>query len=344
MKITITGPRSVGKTTVSKLVAKKLGLKYVSSDEIGEKALKKHGGLDKAIKSGAIGKFIKDSSYGLIRKQYIKDNFIFDLSGGSISSTKYFEASAKVRKIAKDKSIIIGLLPSRNKKESVNLLFSREKERSHFKNMDNKELFKETNKDYNKFPPIFSKLCNLIIYTKGKTLKNIAQEIVNKIVKNNKHQDKSYRFNELKKLYKRDQAGIIKWQKGKFSKNEFIKQNKDIRKHLIKLIIKCKLNRKEYFICAMILHHRFTINSSKQALKYIKKAQKLGYTKQKWLIAAIEDRLLQLKGKPQKYGTQIIKTKSGKIKQYKLDGSITDKKRLGLGLPRLKRLKKELEQ
>ncbi|MBT6823985.1 cytidylate kinase, partial [archaeon] len=32
MIITITGPRSVGKSTVSKILAKKLKLKYTSSD------------------------------------------------------------------------------------------------------------------------------------------------------------------------------------------------------------------------------------------------------------------------------------------------------------------------
>lgn len=54
MKITITGPRSVGKSTIGRLVARKLKMKYISSDEIGDKALKKEGGLDKAIKSGII--------------------------------------------------------------------------------------------------------------------------------------------------------------------------------------------------------------------------------------------------------------------------------------------------
>jgi len=35
-------------------VAKKLGLEYISSEEIGEEALKEYGGLDKATKSGKI--------------------------------------------------------------------------------------------------------------------------------------------------------------------------------------------------------------------------------------------------------------------------------------------------
>src|SRR3989338_148594 len=105
MIITITGPRSVGKSSVSRIVAEILKLNYVSSDEIGEDALKKEGGLDKAIKSGIIGKFIQGGAYNLIREMYEKDNFIFDISGGSISSGKYPEASEKVREIAKKNSI-----------------------------------------------------------------------------------------------------------------------------------------------------------------------------------------------------------------------------------------------
>jgi cytidylate kinase len=34
MRIAITGPRSVGKSTISKIVAEKLNLKYISSDDL----------------------------------------------------------------------------------------------------------------------------------------------------------------------------------------------------------------------------------------------------------------------------------------------------------------------
>ncbi|MBS3092327.1 (d)CMP kinase [Candidatus Pacearchaeota archaeon] len=80
MNITITGPRSVGKTSVSKLLAKKLKLKYISSDDIGERALKKQGGLDKAIKSGIIKEFIKKNGYNLITDVYRKEkNLVINL-------------------------------------------------------------------------------------------------------------------------------------------------------------------------------------------------------------------------------------------------------------------------
>ena len=148
----------------------------------------------------------------------------------------------------------------------------------------------------------------------------------------------------FEKLYKEDQAHIMLWEKN-YTDKEFYEINKSLRKRLEKLIKQGgNLSSREHFICAMIYHHAFSITSSKKALFHIETAQQLGYKKQKWLIASVTDRLLQLHGKPQKYGTQIIKLKNGKIKQYELDGSITDKERVSLGLPKLKQLKNYLEK
>ena len=147
----------------------------------------------------------------------------------------------------------------------------------------------------------------------------------------------------FEKLYREDEKHIRRWEKN-YTDKEFYALNKNIRERLEKLLKKTKkISPREHFMCAMIFHHGFTLASSKKALTHIKIAQELNYTKQKWLIASIIDRNLQLQNKPQKYGTQIIKTKSGKIKQYKLDGTITDEERTSLGLPTLKELKKQLE-
>lgn len=181
MIITITGPRSVGKTKTSKIVARKLNLKYVSSDEIGEKAFKKYGGLDKAMKSGKALEVIKNGGYRLILNEYDKDDFVFDLSGGSVRSGKLAKASSEVRKVAKKSSIVFGLLPFKNRTKSVKLLFEREQKREHFKGMDKIELLKKTKETYLKFPPIFEKFCDHIIYTKENTPTSVANEIVKKI-------------------------------------------------------------------------------------------------------------------------------------------------------------------
>ncbi len=181
MEITITGPRSIGKSTIAKILAKKLKLKYYSSDEIGEKALKTQGGLDKAIKSGALHDFIKEKGYSLIINIYKKKNFVFDLSGGSISSRKYQKESKKIRKIAKKNSIVIGLLPSEYIKKSIDFLFKRERNRKHFRGMKKQELYKMARNDFRKYPLVLRKFCSYIVYTKGKTADEIANEIIKTI-------------------------------------------------------------------------------------------------------------------------------------------------------------------
>lgn len=183
MKITITGPRSVGKTTISKIVARKLDLKYVSSDEIGEKALQKKGGLDKAIKSGLIKEFIKKKGYNLILNEYKKDNFVFDLSVGSFTSTEFKRASKEVRTIAKKKSVVIALLPSKIERDSIKTLYTREIERTHFKNVDKSILLERTKRRYPQQKEILLKNSNFIIYTKGKSPLNVANEIIDSIKK-----------------------------------------------------------------------------------------------------------------------------------------------------------------
>lgn len=183
MIITITGPRSVGKSTISKIVAKELKMRYISSDEIGENVLKKQGGLDSSIKSGAIKQIIKSNGYSLILKEYEKDNFVFDLSGGSITSTDFPEASKEVREVAKSKSFIVGLLPFKNKAESIEFLFNREKERKHFKEMGEKDLLAKVERNYEKFPPIFKDFCDILIYTENRSSLDLADSIIRSLKK-----------------------------------------------------------------------------------------------------------------------------------------------------------------
>ncbi len=168
--ITITGPRSVGKSTISKLLAERLGKKYISSDELGEIATKKFGGLDKAIKTEEIAKIIPTKGYSLIEGIYKKEkNFVFDLSGGSFCSSKFKEASSKVRKIAKKESVVVGLLPSKNILISGLFLYKREIRREHFKDSNNMYRLYKTIKSYSKFPRTLKKESDFIVYTKGKS-------------------------------------------------------------------------------------------------------------------------------------------------------------------------------
>lgn len=176
--ITITGPRSVGKSTVSKLLAKELKKKYISSDEIGEKALKKQGGLDAAIKSGAIKEMIRNKGYSLIKNIYAKEkNFVYDLSIGAFTSKDFPEASAELRNLANKKTILIGLLPCRNNLRAILFLFNRERKREHFRESKKLWLLRKTARNYKRAKRIFEKEMENIIYTWSKSSEEIVKEI-----------------------------------------------------------------------------------------------------------------------------------------------------------------------
>ncbi|MCR4327838.1 MAG: hypothetical protein NUV46_04645 [Nanoarchaeota archaeon] len=148
--------------------------------------------------------------------------------------------------------------------------------------------------------------------------------------------------NEFELLYKEDQKSIEKWSKDELTNKEFYRRNKKLRKeidHLLK--IKKKISGKDYFISSIIFHHNYKLLTSKKAVKFAKKSYENGYKQGKWLIASTTDRLLQLEGKPQKFGTQVVNMKDKKLKIYKLNKKTTDKERKEYGLPSLKQLKKE---
>jgi len=145
---------------------------------------------------------------------------------------------------------------------------------------------------------------------------------------------------EFERLFKEDQYHTERWEKN-YTKKEYLKINKELQRKVDKLVKNRGIkDEKDYFIIAIILHHGFSISSSKKALKYSKLAVERGYKQGKWLIASVTDRLLQLKGKPQKFGTQVRNMKAKKLKLYKLNLKTTDKERKKYGLPTLKEIKK----
>lgn len=159
MKLTLIGPRSVGKSTIGKLLTKKIRVKYLEGDKLMHKELKKYGGLDKTIKSGKIY-LIAQKSIPLIKKSLKNKKIILDLAGGAISSKKYKKISKEIIKIIKKHSLVIGLLPSKNDTESINFLFKKEVKRKHFLKTNKSILKNEVQKDYLKLK---SKLKNIVI-------------------------------------------------------------------------------------------------------------------------------------------------------------------------------------
>jgi len=143
-------------------------------------------------------------------------------------------------------------------------------------------------------------------------------------------------------LFKEDQRNISKWRTG-LCDSEYFHLNRELQDRIKKLISKgVTLTGRDCFIIAMIYHHRFQVGTSRLAVKYANMTVEKGYEKGRWLIASATDRLLQLRGKPQKFGTQIVESSSGNVRLYRTDPKTTDNQRRAYGLPSLKELKRRL--
>jgi|TARA_B100000315_G_scaffold255751_1_gene299950 shikimate kinase len=182
MNITIVGPRSVGKSTISKMLSAKLKYKYLESDNLMHIEMKEYGGLDKAIKSGKTESIMKKGP-AIVEKALVKNKIVFDLAGGAISSRTGTEMGVcqKVIKTISKESYVVGLLPYENDDESIKLLCQREKKREHFSEMDSGELNAKVEKDYLKLKPILKKVSNLVVYVEKKNPESIVDEIFQQV-------------------------------------------------------------------------------------------------------------------------------------------------------------------
>ena len=142
----------------------------------------------------------------------------------------------------------------------------------------------------------------------------------------------------IREIYRKDQYHVRRWEKH-YTDKDFYAINRDLRKDVDQILgSKNKISPMELWMAGMIYHHGFTLSASRRSLRLAKEAYEEGYKPAKTLIAQATDRLLQLQGKPQKFGTQAVRLKNGKWKQYRLDGSVTDDERKEYGLPPLKTL------
>ncbi len=147
---------------------------------------------------------------------------------------------------------------------------------------------------------------------------------------------------EFEKLYREDQKHVKRWAEY-YTDREFYRINKGLQIRIKRLLAaKIPEKGKDFFIAAMIFHHGFTLASARKAIIYAKRAVDSGYARGKWLIASATDRLLQLQGKPQKYGTQITEINFGRIRMYRVNSKTSDEERKEYGLPTLAGLRKRL--
>ena len=180
MKLTLVGPRSVGKSTVGKVLSKILGIKYFEGDKLMHNALKKYGGLDKVIKSRKTH-LIAERAFSLIKSILNNKKTILDLAGGAISSRKHKKISEQILKLIKRESKVIGLLPTKKMKESIEFLFKREAKRKHFKKTNKLDLKKEVRENYLKLKNKLKEHSDIVVYVNGKTPLQIAKEIIKRL-------------------------------------------------------------------------------------------------------------------------------------------------------------------
>lgn len=91
-------------------------------------------------------------------------------------------------------------------------------------------------------------------------------------------------------------------------------------------IIKSKqiLSGLDYFRLAILFQHGGRKKFIKTAKVLARRAIKAGYEPAKWLLAAATDRLLIMRGRKQKFGTQYKKDKNGKWQLLSVNQTTTD--------------------
>ncbi len=185
--ISLVGPRTVGKTTIGKQLSIISNYKLIDIDQIMSKKLKSQAGI-----FGYVDKYSWNNYFLLVNtvlkeliKKYKTKNIILDLGGG-ITASK-FNASKTNARFIKTNSKTFLILPTKNNKENLKIILKREHLRN--KNGSNtwakewsKEKFDRTVKEhYDERVPKFKQQANYIIYTKYKSPKQVAKNILNKM-------------------------------------------------------------------------------------------------------------------------------------------------------------------
>lgn len=172
MKLTLIGPRSIGKTTIGKVLAKKLKIPYFDFDKYVEKEIH---GIDNHIKNYGVDSYrIKEQK---ILKKFIKSlpkKFVISVGGGTIAS-QMKTISRNNSKILKKISKIIYLSPSDSRNKAVNMLYKREKKRK------GRKTYIEVKNLFILRKPVYEKVYDIKVEINKKSIKSIVNEIIKKL-------------------------------------------------------------------------------------------------------------------------------------------------------------------
>ena len=109
-------------------------------------------------------------------------------------------------------------------------------------------------------------------------------------------------------LFRQDQKDRKRARAGKCSRQELLMADRARRKKALVILREKKgLTRNEYLYASVLFHHSGVSSLLRKAKTLAEKSLELGHPKASALLRAIEDRFLIVNGKPQRYGTQILR-------------------------------------
>ena len=168
MNIILIGPRSVGKSTVGKLLAKKLGHGYVEFDEIVDKKL--NGTDDYCKKHGADPYRHEERKILIELLKALQGDFIMCVGGGTVASQLH-EVSEQNANDLKKYGKLVYLNPANDESEAIKLLRGREISR------EGNQSLEHTKGLYTLRKQVYEKIKDFEIIVKNKTTQEIVEEI-----------------------------------------------------------------------------------------------------------------------------------------------------------------------
>ncbi len=174
MRFILFGPRSIGKTTVGKILAKKLKINYLDLDEFVEGKL---GNIKKYSEKFGV------ESYRIAESEMLKEfcsnlpqECVFSIGGGTVAS-QFERLNKKNTSILKHCGELIYLAPPGGEEKAAKIIFSREKKR--FGDKD----YLETLKLLKLRKLSYEKIFDVKIEVHDKSPGKIAKEVLAKIRK-----------------------------------------------------------------------------------------------------------------------------------------------------------------
>lgn len=179
MRIILIGPRSVGKSTVGKILAGKAKVKHFDLDDYADSKL---GDLDEYIQKKGI------DSYRTIERKFLLQlakklpaKFVLSVGGGTVASQMRRISESNCKSL-KRLGTIVYLAPSRGVPSAVRTLRARERKRK------GSQSYRHTSELYKMRMPIYEKICDIKIIAGNKHPELIAGKIFRKF---NKYSEKN---------------------------------------------------------------------------------------------------------------------------------------------------------